>query len=70
MELITYSEKTLNSLEGSFSQSEFVRSVAGVDCVCERSAVMGAKGHDDSCLIVRKTAMNGVTIAVAIEEKV
>lgn len=70
VELITYSEKTLNSLEGSFSQSEFVRSVAGVDCVCERSAVMGAKGHDDSCLIVRKTAMNGVTIAVAIEEKV
>jgi cobalamin biosynthesis protein CbiG len=29
----------LNRLPGTYSSSEFVQSVAGVDCVCERSAV-------------------------------
>ena len=66
----TYSADELNSLEGSYSQSEFVKSIAGVDCVCERSAVMGAQSHDDSCLIVRKTSKNGVTIAVALQEEI
>ena len=66
----TYSADELNSLEGSYSQSEFVKSIAGVDCVCERSAVMGAQSHDDSCLIVRKTSRNGVTIAVALQEEI
>lgn len=66
----TYSADELNSLEGSYSQSEFVKSIAGVDCVCERSAVMGAQSHDDSCLIVRKTSRNGVTIAVALPEEI
>lgn len=66
VKLKTYSAEALNSLEGTYSESKFVRSVAGVDCVCERSAVMGAKAYDDSSLIVRKTAKNGVTIAVAV----
>lgn len=66
----TYSADELNSLEGSYSKSEFVQSIAGVDCVCERSAVMGAEAHDDSSLIVRKTAKNGVTIAVALQEQI
>ena len=66
-ELHTFSADELNSLEGRYSTSEFVKSIAGVDCVCERSAVMGADEKDDSCIIVRKTAENGVTIAVALK---
>ena len=50
-------------MPGSFTSSEFVRSVTGVDNVCERAAMVGA-----SRLLVRKTAKNGVTAALAAEE--
>ena len=46
---------------GDFTKSEFVRSVTGVDNVCERSAVLGSGGK----LVIRKTALNGVTVAAA-----
>ena len=39
-----------------------MQSITGVDNVCERSALVGAKE-----LIVKKTAMNGVTVALAAE---
>lgn len=58
-----YSAGELSALEGDFSSSDFVKKVAGVDCVCERSALMGAKR-----LIVKKTVLDGVTVAVAEEE--
>lgn len=48
--------------EGNFSASSFVRSVTGVDTVCERAAILGADR-----LIVKKTAKNGVTVALAEE---
>ena len=48
------------SLEGEFSRSEFVRSVTSVDCVCERSAV-----YFGGELILKKTAKDGMTIALA-----
>lgn len=57
-----YSPEKLTALAGDFSHSEFVKQVAGVDCVCERSAMMGADR-----LIVKKTAINGVTVAIAAE---
>lgn len=57
-----YSAEELQTVEGDFTPSEFVRSVTGVDNVCERAARMGAKE-----LIVKKTARNGVTVAVAME---
>ena len=56
-----YSAERLNGLRGEFSSSDFVKSVAGTDCVSERAAMMGA---DE--LIVKKTAMDGVTIAVSL----
>jgi len=59
-----YTSEELNALPGEFSKSDFVRSVTSVDCVCERSAVMVSRG---GALIVRKTAANGVTVAVAEE---
>lgn len=57
-----YSAQELQSVPGAFTSSEFVRSVTGVDNVCERAALMGG-----ARLIVKKTAGNGVTVAVAAE---
>lgn len=58
-----YSNQELKAVPGEFTPSEFVQSITGVDNVCERSALIGAN-H----LIVRKTAHNGVTVAVAAEK--
>ena len=57
-----YPADALAALEGDFTPSDFVRSVTGVDSVCERAAMMGA-----AALLVRKTAKNGVTVALAAE---
>lgn len=57
-----YTAQELLAVEGEFTPSEFVKSITGVDNVCERSALLGADQ-----LIVRKTAINGVTVAVAAE---
>ncbi len=62
LEISFYPAETLASVPGEFSQSEFVKSVTGVDNVCERAALVGADK-----LIVRKTAIDGVTVAVAAE---
>ncbi|MBQ2888488.1 MAG: cobalt-precorrin 5A hydrolase [Firmicutes bacterium] len=58
-----YSAAELLQVQGEFTPSAFVQSVTGVDNVCERAALMGA---DE--LIVKKTAINGVTVAVAAEK--
>ena len=60
-----YSAKELNQVPGDFSGSEFVTQVTGVDNVCERSAVL-ASGNGN--LIMRKMALNGVTVALAQED--
>ena len=52
----------IKAVPGDFTPSEFVQSITGVDNVCERSALIGANE-----LIVRKTALNGVTVALAAE---
>ena len=57
-----YSAEELSAVPGDFTPSEFVQSITGVDNVCERAALIGAKE-----LIVKKTAMNGVTVAIAAE---
>lgn len=57
-----YSAEQLQQVEGEFSQSGFVKQIAGVDCVCERAAKLGADR-----LIVKKKASNGVTVAIAAE---
>ena len=58
----TFSAQALLSTEGDFTSSPFVRSVTGVDNVCERSAVLGSGGT----LIVKKQAGDGVTMAAAL----
>lgn len=57
-----YSAKELNALRGDFTPSEFVKSVTGVDNVCERAARM-----EGTQLVVKKTVCCGVTVALAAE---
>lgn len=59
---VFYDAGDLAAVEGEFTPSDFVRSVTGVDNVCERAALLGAEK-----LIVRKTARDGVTVAAAVE---
>jgi cobalt-precorrin 5A hydrolase len=57
----------LQAVSGTFSASEFVTGVTGVDNVCERSAVKYASEHgaNDGELLLRKQAQDGVTVALA-----
>jgi cobalt-precorrin 5A hydrolase len=59
-----YTAEELKALPGDFTPSEFVAKITGVDNVCERAALMGAER-----LIVHKTAVNGVTVALAAEKR-
>ena len=61
----TYSAEELSEAEGDFTPSSFVKNVAGVDNVCERSAVLLSDGGK---LIQKKAAGNGVTVALAVKE--
>ncbi len=61
---LTYNKEELLAVPGSFSSSEFVESVLGVDNVCERSAIKASGGR----LLVKKQARDGVTVALAISE--
>lgn len=62
-----YTAGELNAVEGDFTPSSFVQSVVGVSNVCERSAVKDSGGGR---LLLRKTSLNGVTLAVAAEDLV
>ena len=59
------SGRSLNDVEGSFTSSAFVKETTGVDNVCERSALLASDGGK---LIQRKTAVDGVTAALAVRE--
>jgi cobalt-precorrin 5A hydrolase len=64
IEVTFYSSHQLNAIDGVFSESQFVKSITGVDCVCERSAVLGC-GTSRHELIQRKISKCGVTLAIA-----
>ena len=55
-----YSADELLKVEGEFPASEFVKRITGVDNVCERAALLGAER-----IVIHKTAMDGVTVALA-----
>ena len=55
-----FSAEALRAVPGEFTPSQFVSSVTGVDNVCERAAVKLGGTR-----IVKKTACQGVTVAVA-----
>lgn len=65
VEFITYSAEELKKVKGDYTESSFVASVTGVSNVCERSAVLGS---DYGVLLCRKTAGDGVTVALAVKE--
>lgn len=62
---VTFSEKKLAEIPGDFTPSSFVKSVTGVDNVCERSAVAGA---GQGKLAEKKYGSQGVTSALAVRK--
>ncbi len=61
--VLSFDRELLNKATGEFTASEFVRQNVGVDNVCERAASLGA--GDSGEIIVKKTARDGMTIAIA-----
>ncbi len=57
-----YTAEELRRVEGDFTPSEFVKSITGVDNVCERAAMLGSDR-----LLVKKTPVSGVTVAIGIK---
>ena len=60
---VFYTAEELRAVVGEFTESPFVQEITGVGNVCERAALLGAEK-----LLVRKTALDGVTVAVAAED--
>lgn len=65
LEFTTYTNEELQNATGEFTSSEFVKSITGVDNVCERSAALLSLGGKR---ILQKTCSNGVTLAVYEKE--
>ena len=70
-----YTAEELNQAEGKFTESAFVRQITGTDNVCERSAMLAVMTAEDfteaACsrmLLQTKTALNGVTAALAMKK--
>ena len=61
--LTTYTAQELEAVPGEFSASPFVAEITGVDNVCERAALAAG-----GVLLRKKTALNGVTLALVGRE--
>lgn len=61
----TFSAEELLKAEGTFTDSAFVKTVTGVENVCERSAVL-ASGQ--GTLLQKKISKDGVTAALAVRD--
>lgn len=61
----TATKEELNSVPGNFNGSEFVKSVTGIDNVCERSAMWLAGGGS---IIAPKESHEGITFALAMKD--
>lgn len=59
-----YTAASLRAVDGSISPSSFVAQTVGVDNVCERAALRSSGGT----LLLPKTAGDGVTMALAVED--
>jgi len=60
---LTFPATELEHTEGDFTTSDFVKQTTGVSNVCERAAVCA--GGSGTELVVRKTAEDGMTFALA-----
>ncbi len=66
---VTFPSAFLDTISGSFSESEFVREVTGTGNICERAAYAAALRREDHLgaqLICKKYSENGITIALAV----
>ncbi len=61
----TFSAEELQAVKGTFTGSDLVKSVTGVDNVCERSAVLAT---ENGRRIMSKISGNGCTCALAMKE--
>lgn len=70
LEYQTYSSEQLKKVPGNYQPSAFVKSITGVDNVCERSAVCAEWNRTGKVplVLVKKTASEGVTVAAAMRE--
>lgn len=59
----TYSAEELERVQGSFTESEFVKETVGVSNVCERAALLACGEYGS--LVYEKHAEDGMTIAIA-----
>lgn len=59
---LTFPASELQKVEGDFSSSDFVKSVTGLDNVCERASLIKIEGAQQ---ISRKKVYEGVTLALA-----
>ena len=66
LDFITYTAEELKTVSGNYTTSDFVKSITGVDNVCERSARLGSRMGK---LIQNKIGKNGVTVALAREDR-
>lgn len=64
-EFYTFSAKSLKEVPGDYTDSAFVAGVTGVGNVCERAAMKAVLQEGGGCLILKKRAQNGVTVALA-----
>lgn len=64
---LTYSKEHLEAIEGDFGASDFVKMKVGVDNVCERAAMAALDGRKGA-LVLKKTAKDGMTLAIALEK--
>jgi cobalt-precorrin 5A hydrolase len=62
LRLVTYPAELLERVQGSFQESDYVKSVTGIGNVCERAAILGS---NNGIMIQRKYAKNGVTVSIA-----
>lgn len=61
---VTFTKEELDVQKGDFNDSDFVKKQVGVGNVCERAA-MAAWNDTKACLVLKKQAENGVTVAVS-----
>lgn len=61
--IVAYEAAVLAKVKGEFSHSDFVETTVGVGNVCERAAFLGAMNNSE--LVVKKTAKDGMTLAIA-----
>lgn len=65
LKLITYPAEIMEKVQGVYSESDYVKSVAGVGNVCERAAMLSS---GNGIIVQKKYAKNGVTVCIAKQD--